>query len=142
MPLSLIAFHADDTLRLQAAHRIRQTVFCEEQGVSAAEEWDGKDGLCQHFLAVQDATEVGCARVRPYGPGIFKVERVAVLKQHRNTGTGKAIMIEILKQYGGHTLVMNAQLAAAGFYSALGFVSEGEVFEEANIAHTHMVRRP
>jgi len=142
MPLSLITFHADDALRLQAAHRIRQAVFCEEQGVSAEEEWDGKDGLCQHVLALQDNTEVGCARVRPYGPGIFKVERVAVLKQHRNTGAGKAIMAEILKRYGGQTLVMNAQLAVEGFYSALGFVSEGEVFEEANIAHVHMVRRP
>jgi predicted GNAT family N-acyltransferase len=142
MPLTLVSFHADDALRMAAAHRIRQVVFCDEQGVSAEEEWDGKDALCEHFLLLDDLAEVGCARMRPYGPRIFKIERVAVVKHRRNTGAGKAIMLEILKRYGDHTLVMNAQLAVEGFYSALGFVSEGEVFEEANIAHVHMVRRP
>ncbi len=81
MTFTIIAFHADDTARMESARHIRQTVFCDEQGVSAAEEWDGKDSICEHFLVLDQGRPVGCARVRPYGPGIFKIERVAVLRE-------------------------------------------------------------
>ena len=143
MTLSVVAFHTDDNDRMDAARRIRQVVFCDEQGVSAEEEWDGKDDLCQHFLLCDGDTPIATARVRPYGPAIYKVERVAVLKDRRGTGAGKTIMLAVIGRLEQATVVLNAQTAVEAFYSRLGFVSEGEVFVEANIAHIHMVlRRP
>ncbi len=142
MALTLAAFHADDVPRMDTARRIRQVVFCDEQGVSAAEEWDGKDAACEHFLLLDERAPIGCARLRPLGPGIFKIERVAVLKERRGSGAGKAIMQEIMGRLGKATVVLNAQLAVEAFYGRLGFVSEGEIFEEAGIPHIHMIWRP
>ncbi len=142
MAFALVAFHADDGTRLDLARHIRQAVFCEEQGVSPADEWDGKDAVCEHFLLLDGDIPIGCARLRSLGPGVFKIERVAVLKEKRGTGAGKAIMREIMAKLTSATVVLNAQLAVEEFYSRLGFVGEGELFEEAGIRHVHMIWRP
>ena len=107
---SIKAFRADDSARMEAARRIRTEVFCGEQGVPADLEWDGKDHLCEHFLLELDGAAIGTARVRPYGPSIFKVERVAVLTRMRGQRAGKAIMDYILERMrGSGAVVLNAQ---------------------------------
>ena len=144
MGFTVAVITAEDT-RMAEARRIRDVVFCQEQSVSPEEEWDGKDHLCEHYLLSDGEAVIGTARVRPYGPGIFKVERVAVLKENRTRGAGKAIMQAILDRLSTrkpNAVVLNAQCAVEEFYARLGFVSEGDVFEEANIAHIHMVWRP
>jgi predicted GNAT family N-acyltransferase len=141
---TVVAFGPDDP-SMAEAHRIRELVFCREQAVSPDEEWDGKDHLCRHFLIRDGKAAIGTARIRPYGPGIFKIERVAVLKDHRGRNAGKALMTEImtsLQAANPAAVVLNAQCAVEGFYRNLGFTAEGEVFEEANIPHIHMVWRP
>ncbi len=135
-------FRADDVVRMDAARRIRQIVFCEEQGVSAADEWDGNDDACDHFLLIDGGDPIGCARLRPYTGGTIKVERVAVLKNQRGRGAGVAIMRALLVRLAGKTVVLNAQLAVEGFYAKLGFVPKGEIFNEAGIDHIHMVKAP
>ena len=57
MAFAVLAFHADNAANMDAARRIRQTVFCDEQGVPAEEEWDGKDSICEHFLVMDGALE-------------------------------------------------------------------------------------
>lgn len=142
LDFQIAAFRADDAARMKAARHIRQIVFCEEQGVSAAEEWDGKDDACEHFLLLERGEPIACARLRPYTGGATKVERVAVLKDQRGRGAGAAIMQALLARLAGNAVVLNAQLAVEGFYAKLGFVPEGEIFYEAGIAHIHMVKAP
>ena len=139
---TIVSFSADDSKRMDIARHIRKAVFCEEQGVSAEDEWDGKDHICEHFLIESGNTAVGTARVRPYGPSIYKVERVAVLKHLRSQGAGKAIMDYILNHLSNSgTIVLNAQTQVEEFYLRLGFAREGSVFEEAGITHVHMIWR-
>jgi predicted GNAT family N-acyltransferase len=126
---------------MAAARHIRDLVFCQEQGVSADVEWDDHDEASEHFLLYDGESAIACARVRPYGPGTFKIERVAVLKEHRGSGIGAAIMEAIMVHLGAATLALNAQTAVERFYSRLGFVSEGAVFQEAGIDHIKMVKR-
>lgn len=142
LDFQLAAFRTDDAARMAAARRIRQVVFCEEQGVSAADEWDGKDKTCEHFLLLDNGTPIACARLRPYTGGANKVERVAVLKEHRGRGAGAAIMQMLLERLGGKPVVLNAQLAVEGFYAKLGFEPKDAVFSEAGIDHIHMVKTP
>jgi len=128
---------------MDSARAIRDVVFCGEQGVPPELEWDGEDKHCEHFLAEADGKATATARVRPYGPSIYKIERVAVLKDHRGTGAGKAIMKVILSRLRGKgTVVLNAQAQVEKFYLDMKFVTEGEPFEEAGISHVHMVWRP
>jgi predicted GNAT family N-acyltransferase len=143
MSFTIRAFHTDDIARMNAARLIRDTVFCEEQGVPADIEWDGKDQLCEHFLLEDGNGAIATARVRPYGPSIFKVERVAVLKEKRGLGAGNAIMAHILDSlHGKATIVLNAQGQVEDFYERIGFVRDGDTFEEAGIAHVRMIWQP
>ena len=140
MPTTVSFFPVTDP-RMAAARDIRYAVFCEEQQVPLDLEWDEHEGICEHALAEVDGMPLGAARVRPYKPGIFKVERVAVLKDARGQGIGLFIMAEIMRRLTDRkaaAVVLNAQAQVEAFYHRLGFVSEGEHFMEAGIPHVHM----
>jgi predicted GNAT family N-acyltransferase len=124
---------------MDLAFAIRRAVFCLEQGVSEAEEIDGLDGICRHYLAIASGLAVATARTRPLATGDTKIERVAVLEPHRRTGIGNALMTRIIDDTLS-PMVLNAQLAAQRFYTGLGFVARGPVFEEAGIEHVAMTR--
>jgi predicted GNAT family N-acyltransferase len=144
MPVAVSFFPAADP-RMAAARRIRHAVFCEEQQVPLDLEWDEHEAVCEHVLAEVDGAPVGAARVRPYAPGVFKVERVAVLKEARGRGIGLFIMAEIMRRLADRNVtavVLNAQVQVEGFYHRLGFVSDGERFMEAGIPHVHMSWHP
>ena len=124
------------------AFEIRNLVFCKEQKVSKKIEFDGLDQICDHYLAKINEIPIGTARIREQKKGIFKIERMAVLKKHRKKGVGKAIIKEILKHYLNlnkvNNLILNSQIEAIEFYKKLGFVEVGEEFIEANIIHKKM----
>ena len=126
----------------EAAFAIRREVFCHEQGVSAAEEFDGLDAECRTYLVRLSGEAIGTARARPVGAGAVKIERMAVLKPHRGRGHGRRLMrrmIGDLLDDGVGTIALHAQCHAAAFYRHLGFVAEGEAFIEAGIPHVRMV---
>jgi len=125
---------------LAAAFSIRRAVFCVEQGVSEAEEMDGLDGICRQYIALASGVPVGTARTRFLTSGAAKIERVAVLKPHRRSGIGRQLMLHILDNTTTDT-VLNAQIVVRDFYTALGFISEGDIFDEAGIEHIHMTRK-
>src|SRR5690606_8034658 len=76
-----------------AAFAIRRHVFCDEQRVDPALEFDGLDDDCRHYLAWRDGRAIGTARLRPTGPAAFKIERVAVLAEERRRGAGAALTV-------------------------------------------------
>ncbi|MGD9409716.1 GNAT family N-acetyltransferase [Thiohalocapsa sp.] len=121
-----------------ALNAIRRQVFVREQGVPETLEWDGLDADAVHLLAEDgDGRPIGTARLLPSG----QIGRMAVLAEHRRRGVGRALLLELLRiarADGNERLFLNAQLAALPFYSTLGFEPDGEVFEEAGIAHQRM----
>jgi predicted GNAT family N-acyltransferase len=120
---------------------LRHAVFIIEQGVPKSIERDEYDATATHFLAMQDGEAVGVARLVDKGEGIGKIGRVAVLPAHRNRGIGAALMrfvVETAQMQGFREVFLDAQLPAYDFYLRLGFVPEGEVFEEASILHRRM----
>lgn len=131
----------DDEDDVNAALAIRREVFCSEQGVDEAEEIDGLDSECSHYLARLAGEAVGTARTRflAEGDGV-KIERVAVLKSLRGRGIGKALMIRALADITVGPAVLNAQLQVESFYARLGFIARGEIFQEAGIDHVRMVK--
>ncbi|WP_071674326.1 GNAT family N-acetyltransferase [Nioella nitratireducens] len=125
-----------------ACFALRKAVFMGEQNVSEAEEWDGLDDTCLHFLAIDQTGPAGVARLLPKG-NTAKIQRVAVLPGHRGTGLGRQIMETVLdhaRQAGFHHAVLDAQTHALGFYEVLGFVAHGPVFDDAGIPHQAMER--
>ena len=68
---------------------------------------------------------------------------MAVLKEYRKKGVGRAIIEEILKHYLNlnkvNNLILNSQIEAKDFYKKFGFVEVGEEYIEANIIHKKMI---
>jgi len=122
------------------AYPIRETVFVVEQGVPLEMEHDEWDAVSQHLLASVAGRPVGTARLLPDG----HVGRLAVLAGARGLGIGEALMQkvhELARERGRRELVLHAQTQAEGFYRALGYEPEGEVFMEAGIPHLTMRRQ-
>ena len=124
----------------KALSEIRIQVFIKEQGVPETLEWDGLDAECIHLLAVSSSNiPVGTVRLLPDG----HIGRMAVLKEWRNRGVGKALLLRILdiaQIHGIKVVVLNAQTSAQGFYEKLGFHAVGEEFMDAGIPHYKMTR--
>tara|TARA_Y100000589_G_C26852011_1_gene506345 strand:- start:45 stop:491 length:447 start_codon:yes stop_codon:yes gene_type:complete len=139
----IIVENVRDQLNKKKAFEIRNLVFCKEQKVSKIIEFDGLDKFCNHFLAKIDNLPIGTARVRESDQGTYKIERMAVLYEHRMKGVGKAIIKNILKQYLAKNqninLVLNSQINAKDFYKKFGFSEVGKEFIEADIRHVKMI---
>ena len=138
--LSLTVITTTDSHDLRRCQAIRRVVFTIGQGVDAAIEVDGRDGLCTHFLARLGEHDVGAARMRVVD-GVAKAERVAVLSGHRGAGIGRALMdaLEQAAQTAGLPRVkLSAQSDVVVFYELLGYTAYGEEFIEADIPHRWM----
>ncbi|WP_147111960.1 GNAT family N-acetyltransferase [Tateyamaria sp. syn59] len=130
----------DDVATCQA---LRRTVFIEEQGVSEADEVDGRDGEALHVLARLDGKPAGCARILIDGT-TAKIGRVCVLKTARGTGLGAALIkacLDVAREKQGLTKAkLGAQTHALAFYERLGFAAFGPVYDDAGIPHRDMER--
>ena len=128
---------------IATCHALRRAVFIEEQGVSEAEEVDGRDGAALHVLATQNGKPMGCARLL-VADGVAKIGRVCVLKDGRGTGLGAAIIeacLDIARMEPGvEKARLGAQTHALSFYEKLGFTAFGPVYDDAGIPHRDMER--
>ncbi len=125
-----------------AAGVVRVAVFVHEQGIPAELEWDEYDDVSVHVvLFTPDQSPVATARLLPSQAGVSLMGRVAVLQALRGQLAGVAVMNALLQEArrrGDHCVKLHAQQAAQGFYAKLGFVVEGEPFDEVGIAHVTM----
>lgn len=131
---------------LQAARDIRTQVFVEEQGCDPEEERDGHDETSRHVLGVVEGDAVATARwraVRHDEEIVAKMERFAVLPDHRGQGYGQALARSVLadmEQAGFERTLIHAQSHLETWYEQFGFESTGRAFEEAGMPHVEMVR--
>ena len=126
---------------LEQAFAIRKIVFVEEQNCPPELEWENEE-VSTHFLALMDNIPCGACRWRKTDQG-YKLERFAVLKEHRGKRVGQAMVAAALDDLPSDAdyIYLNAQVDAMGLYAKFGFVAEGEAFEEAGIKHFKMVKR-
>ena len=120
--------------------KIRFEVFVDEQNVPDDLEIDGLDDEAKHVLAYIDGKPIGTGRILSDG----HIGRVAVLKKYRGLGIGNSIMKALIKwaqQNKFEKLWLSSQWHAHSFYLGLGFVCEGDIYEEAGIDHIKMFRR-
>lgn len=130
----------EETHDITACQVIRRAVFIEEQGVSEAEEMDGLDADCHHYLLWDGDTPIATLRVKPLDE-TAKIQRVAVLKAYRNKGAGALLMQTVLSelpQDGFSKAILGSQLTAIPFYTKLGFEVFGPVYDDAGIDHRDM----
>ncbi|WP_299372612.1 GNAT family N-acetyltransferase [uncultured Tateyamaria sp.] len=138
--MSWVIAQTDD---LATCLELRRVVFMKEQGVSEADERDGRDGDALHVLATRDGVALGCARIL-VAEGVAKIGRVCVLQEARGTGLGAAIItacLDVARAQPGVTRAkLGAQIHALAFYEKLGFTAFGPVYDDAGIPHRDMDR--
>lgn len=138
----ITAINVSDPKDLATVHSIREQVFVLEQQVPRDAEKDNYEDIAKHYLATYESEPCGAARWRETDKGI-KLERFAVLEQHRNKNVGahllQAVLRDIKLQLPDRKVYLHAQLPAVSFYKRHGFAEEGEMFTECDIQHYKMV---
>jgi predicted GNAT family N-acyltransferase len=127
----------------ELCYAIRKAVFVEEQAVPLELELDEYDDIATHFLLRDGDMPQATARLLDKH-GLAKIGRVAVLKEVRGRGLGLALMQAVLaeaRRRGFTESVLDSQTYAIPFYARVGFVAEGEEFDDAGIPHFLMRRR-
>jgi predicted GNAT family N-acyltransferase len=119
---------------------LRHDVFCDEQGVPAHEELDGRDHEALHLVAVIDGAVVATCRVLMVG-STAQFSRLAVRVSVRRRGIATALLEAAeaeTRAAGGRRLVLHAQTYARELYELAGYRARGRVFVEARIEHVAM----
>jgi predicted GNAT family N-acyltransferase len=126
----------------EEAYSVRKRVFIDEQGVPEEMELDEYDLLAQHALAYLDSECIGTARLVTLPGSVGRIGRMAVLPMHRRRGIGRRLLSALLKlskSQGITQLELHAQLSAIPFYEQFGFIAQGDIYDEAGIAHRDMI---
>ena len=143
----MLVVEVTDPDQMDAALALRFAVFVDEQGVDPDAEHDGLDDdpSTVHVVALTDegGPVVGVGRLlAPAEDGRPHIGRVAVAREARRTGVGKAVMDALervaLERYGRGgevTVALSAQVQAIPFYEEIGYVVTGERYLDEGIWH-------
>lgn len=122
---------------------IRFCVFCDEQGVKKNHEIDNLDDNIQifHIVAYENSKPVATCRFYQEDADMWHAGRIAVLKEHRKKGYGRAVLEQAekeMKMHGAKSVFISAQTQAQKFYEALGYKAYGDIYPEEDIPHIAM----
>lgn len=126
--------------RYEIVKSIRTTVFTNEQGAQAENEFDEYDKFSLFALLYQDETPVATARLAETEKG-FKIGRIAVLKTSRGRGYGATIVNFVTEKafnVGADVVYVDAQNHAVPFYQKLGFNIIGQELVDRGLPHIPM----
>ncbi|MCP3097488.1 GNAT family N-acetyltransferase [Myxococcus sp. K15C18031901] len=135
---------------LYAVLALRQEVFVVEQR-SIYQDVDGLDPSALHLLGFgEEGSKPWLAaylRILPPGvkyPGAASLGRVVASPRARGRGLGRELtekgIASLEERFPGVDIRISAQDYLRGFYESLGFVAEGDVYDEDGIPHVEMVR--
>ena len=132
---------ASNAEELNKTYVVRTLVFCGEQKIRYALEYDNYDTFAVHILGMtKDGEPVASGRIRA-GEDHLKLERIAVREDFRSQGIGGQLLDFMIKQGQAITskkLRLHAQIPTVPFYQTRGFAETGEPFTEADIEHIAM----
>jgi ElaA protein len=125
--------------------QIRSEVFVIEQNC-VYQDLDGKDAMAVHLWLENDNNEIlSYCRILP--PGLSyknpSIGRVLTRFQARGNSYSRKCMNYAIEKItfffpDEKEITISAQLYLEGFYSSLGFLRDGEVYDEDGIPHIKM----
>lgn len=110
--------------------------------------WSAKDlqweQLEQHYGFYLGGILVGVCVVRNQRGTSVKVRQIAIAAEYQRQRFGTMMMLNllsILRKEGVTQVELNSRANVIGFYEELGFLCDGEEFEEIGLAHQKMVAK-
>lgn len=128
----------------EACKELRRLVLREPLGLDWSEHDLEEEEAEWHFGLFDGETLVACLVIRPLGAGRVKLRQMAVAGDRQGQGIGRSLVagvMDALQEEAVREVELHAREEAAGFYARLGFVREGERFEEVGIPHWKMGKR-
>jgi ElaA protein len=139
-------FDALTVHELYAILQLRNEVFAIEQNC-VYPDMDNRDQGSYHFCGWTSDKLVAYSRILPAGVAFddyVSIGRVVTTSSVRKKGTGKELMKRSMEQieklFGAVPIKIGAQVYLKKFYTALGFVSSGNIYIEDGIEHIEMIR--
>ena len=126
---------------------LRLSVFVVEQNCPY-QDADGKDLKCFHLWGEQNGKMIAYARIVPANVSYKEpsIGRVVTSTEARKMGAGKLVMEKsmafIKKEIGKVPVRIGAQKYLQKFYEGLGFIREGDEYDEDGIPHIIMLFVP
>lgn len=124
---------------------LRQKVFMIEQGIPVLDA-DGLDAGAWHLCGRGEAGLAAYARifVPEEDDGVVRIGRVVIAEDARGRGLGRTLMEQALtcaaELAPGAPVKVSAQAHLTEFYQRLGFVADGDIYDDHGVAHVDMVR--
>jgi ElaA protein len=143
MDFSVKHFDSLSSSELVEMYRLRAEVFIVEQDCPY-QDLDGKDECAYHVFIKEGDVLVGYSRLLPPGAAYPEpsIGRVVVEKKYRRSGTGRALMeysvARTVEFFNPVSIVISAQTYLLTFYATLGFIAEGDPYDEDGIPHMQM----
>ncbi len=137
-------FGSLNTLELYAALRLRQQIFVLEQNCLYLD-LDNLDQVAIHIMCWRDGQLLAYQRCLAPGTNFTEsaLGRIVVDARARGQNLGRELVRRGIKhnleRWPHHDIRINAQAYLEAFYAELGFVAEGDVFDEDDIPHIQMV---
>ncbi len=125
---------------------LRYKVLLEPLGLRFLDAHREKEVNYLHIGCVESLDDklVGGLMLIPLDNEVIRMMQVAVDAKHQGLGVGR-FMVEYAEERARDakykTLIMHAMLNVIGFYEKLGFVQEGDIFEERGITFAKMVKQ-
>ncbi|MCP2025503.1 ElaA protein [Flavobacterium sp. HSC-32F16] len=125
--------------------RLRSEIFVVEQNCPYLD-LDNKDQKSLHLLYYVNNEFAASTRLLPAGLSFEEISigRVVVANSHRGLGLGVKLMEVSIKgcqeKFGNGPIRIGAQYHLSKFYQSLGFVEQGEQYDEDGIPHIEMLR--
>lgn len=126
---------------LSEVFKIREEVFCSEQGIAKELERDALDNGAIHVLVNDHGSNVATGRLLNIN-GVHYIGRVAVRKEERGKYYGDFVvrmLVDKAFRNGAQEVRIEAQKPTIPFYKKIGFIEDGEEHREAGIQHVPMV---
>lgn len=131
--------------RYQELLDLRYKILLQPLGLKFLDAYREQEATFLHIGCIENSTDelIGGLILVPVDDEEIRVMQVAVDVVHQGEGIGKKLIEQaekVAKEIGYNRLVMHAMLSVVGFYEKLGFVQEGDMFEEKGINFIRMVK--
>jgi putative N-acetyltransferase (TIGR04045 family) len=132
---------------LDAYHRLRRAIFCDEQRLFAIDDRDAWDAIAVPIVAVRigtggDESVAGVVRIYEASPGVWYGGRLGVETSHRSTShVGRSLVVKAVttaRAWGCREFLAVVQTPNVPFFERLHWRAL-EALEAHGIAHTKMV---
>lgn len=141
----LKTFSELSTTELYDILALRQEVFIVEQDCPYLDA-DGKDSIAHHLMAYKGKELMCYTRILDKGISYDQyssIGRVVNSSKIRGKGEGFQLMVKSIEAckelFPSTDIKISAQVYLRAFYEKLGFVSNGDFYDEDNIPHMGMI---